>query len=109
MDYINIKRIGISNDKVTFLFEANGEFLEGNRDIPMFLHKVMGNVYKINNTDLRKIATNCKKDISKVCNFKDFWHEINYNGMEKMDEMTKEIRSIFYRACDEINNYLRIF
>ena len=106
MKNTKIKNIGISHDEITFL---TSDLKGGACDIPIFLHNAMIKKYSFNHRDLNKIVKDCRINISNLCNFSDFSHEIENNGIEKMDEMTEEIRSIFYKACDEINNYLRIF
>ena len=100
----NIKFKGVFADFEQTSNNDTAPYRSNHCDIPTFLHLSMGGVYQNNSGKINKIIFDCRDEIDKYCDSTELWWEINNNGIEHIDECTEEIRSIFYRACDELTN-----
>jgi hypothetical protein len=90
MSYYNLKDIKVSkkNMNVKFKLSCNNDtapYTKDSCDIPDFLYKSLIGVYQYNYKNINNIVNNCENEISKHCNFDDFWKEVGNNGKRELD------------------------
>lgn len=111
MSYQKLKEIRVDkyNSRVVFMEKSNNDtspFRQGDAQIPFFIHSCWGNVYQHSNKKINTIIKEMESEFNLlIANVDDLWWTfdkcIQYDTMH---EIREDLRNVFYRTCDKINN-----
>jgi hypothetical protein len=111
MSHQKLKQIKIDkrNMKVLFMEKCNNDtapFRQGESTIPTFVHYCWGNVYQHNNSKINAIISEMEEQLKQlVISIDDLWFTFsNSLQYDRMNEIRQDLRDIFFRTCDKINN-----
>lgn len=109
MSYEKLKNIRIADLKVYFDQKSSnttGDYYSNSCDIPSFLHLSWGNCFQFSHKRLNEIVKNYISKLNKIIpesTINDMWFDLSMD-INKIDGCTPEIRSLFFKTCDKINN-----
>lgn len=111
MSYQKLKEIRIDkyNNRVVFMEKSNNDtspFRHGDAKIPFFIHSCWGNIYQHSNKIINSIINEMENELSiLVPSVDDLWWTFDKCMQnDTMEEIRGDLRSIFYKYCDKINN-----
>jgi hypothetical protein len=98
-------RVHKATNRVYYMEKANNDtrdYKNGQCLIPDFLHYASGSIYQFSNKKLKSIIQDYQKELTlSGYDANDVWWSVEQEGIDALNE---QIRSIFWRYCDKINN-----
>jgi len=106
---LNNIRIDKHNHRVVFMEKCNNDsapFRQGDSSIPYFVHSCWGNVYQHSNKEINGIIKQMESDFKPlVASVDDLWWTFDKCIQnDTIGEIREDLRSIFFKTCDKINN-----
>lgn len=110
---IALKRFITKPSLVRFLEKSNNDtspFKRGTCTIPRFVLNCWGGIYQHNYSSIHSIIEEMKRELAiKGYDDPDLWLDFSRYIEDKSTHLIKaEITTIFFRACDRINNLVSI-